>query len=63
MNEEKPTLTPEPAPDLNPKTCPRCGREAHFSYTNALSAKLRLPLCWGEGERDCPGFAEEGDGE
>ena len=44
------------APDLAPKTCPRCGRSAHFSYANAAEAAKQSPLCWGHDESDCPGM-------
>lgn len=46
------------APDLAPKTCPRCGRRANFRYANATEAAKKSPLCWGESERDCPGYVK-----
>jgi hypothetical protein len=44
------------AMNLKPKTCPRCGREAFFWYTNETEALRGSPLCWGESESDCPGW-------
>lgn len=42
--------------DLNPPTCPRCGREAWFRYRNTEEAVRRSPICWGEIDQDCPGY-------
>lgn len=45
--------------NLNPSHCPRCGRRAHFRYLNENEAARMSPLCWGEREEDCPGYAAE----
>ncbi len=45
-------------PEMRPKQCPRCGRATHFYYTREKEARLRAPLCWGESEQDCPGYAK-----
>lgn len=54
----EPSAPTSPAPDLAPKRCPACGRRAHFRYTNAAESAKKSPLCWGESERDCPGYVK-----
>lgn len=46
-----------PGLDLYPETCPRCGRPAVFHYSTEEEARRQTPLCWGQTEKDCPGWS------
>ena len=40
-----------------PKKCPQCGGEAWFQYETAEECARQSPLCFGNSDRDCRGYA------